>query len=232
MSLNSPSTTNSRRGITSQRREILNSSSSSTRSNSFTQPRQRRKNIPKKQTPLDSPTNDTSSVVTGSCRYDSSLGLLTKKFVSLLTEAKDGDLDLNTAAIALKVQKRRIYDITNVLEGIGLIEKNSKNHVRWKGTQQQQPAMRQDYKRRIEELRTANANLESERQELERADQEVDVSIKSIYDSEESSRLAFVCQSEIENITSFRGRILIAVKSVSGTTPHIPEPIETQISLS
>ena len=49
--------------------------------------------------------------------------------------------------------------------------------------------MRQDYKQRIEELKTANANLESERQELERADQEVDVSIKSIYDSEESSRL-------------------------------------------
>jgi hypothetical protein len=33
------------------------------------------------------------------------------------------------------VQKRRIYDITNVLEGIGLIEKTSKNKIRWKGTQ-------------------------------------------------------------------------------------------------
>jgi hypothetical protein len=30
------------------------------------------------------------------------------------------------------VQKRRIYDITNVLEGIGLIEKKSKNNVRWR----------------------------------------------------------------------------------------------------
>jgi uncharacterized protein YeeX (DUF496 family) len=60
----------------------------------------------------------------------------------------------------------------------------------YRGTQQQQPSMRQDYKQRIEELRTANANLESERQELERADQEVDISIKNIYESEESSRLA------------------------------------------
>jgi hypothetical protein len=33
----------------------------------------------------------------------------------------------------VQVQKRRIYDITNVLEGIGLIEKDSKNHVRHKG---------------------------------------------------------------------------------------------------
>ena len=30
-------------------------------------------------------------------------------------------------------QKRRVYDITNVLEGIGLIEKFSKNSIRWKG---------------------------------------------------------------------------------------------------
>ena len=31
----------------------------------------------------------------------------------------------------LQVQKRRIYDITNVLEGVGLIEKKSKNNIRW-----------------------------------------------------------------------------------------------------
>lgn len=29
-------------------------------------------------------------------------------------------------------QKRRIYDITNVLEGIGLIEKKSKNSIQWR----------------------------------------------------------------------------------------------------
>jgi len=63
------------------------------------------------------------------CRYDSSLGLLTKKFVALIQGAPEGVLDLNQAATALGVQKRRIYDITNVLEGIGLIEKRSKNNI-------------------------------------------------------------------------------------------------------
>jgi len=66
------------------------------------------------------------------CRYDNSLGLLTRKFVQLLRSSTSGVLDLNQAAIELGVQKRRIYDITNVLEGIGLIEKQSKNNVRWK----------------------------------------------------------------------------------------------------
>ena len=40
---------------------------------------------------------------------------------------------MNEAAETLDVQKRRIYDITNVLEGVGLIEKRSKNVIAWRG---------------------------------------------------------------------------------------------------
>lgn len=65
-------------------------------------------------------------------RYDTSLGLLTKKFIDLLNESPDGVVDLNLASNKLKVQKRRIYDITNVLEGIGMLEKKSKNNIQWK----------------------------------------------------------------------------------------------------
>jgi transcription factor E2F3 len=57
---------------------------------------------------------------------------LTKKFLNLLKGAPGGIVDLNNAAETLEVQKRRIYDITNVLEGIGLIEKKLKNNIRWK----------------------------------------------------------------------------------------------------
>uniref|UniRef100_A0A8D8PVE5 Transcription factor E2F4 n=1 Tax=Cacopsylla melanoneura TaxID=428564 RepID=A0A8D8PVE5_9HEMI len=68
-----------------------------------------------------------------SSRFEKSLGLLTTKFVTLLQQAPEGVLHLKYAAENLEVkQKRRIYDITNVLEGIGLIEKNNKNIIRWK----------------------------------------------------------------------------------------------------
>ena len=85
-------------------------------------------------------------------RFEKSLGLLTTRFVNLLQEAEDGVLDLKVVSIfsetirvsklsynvlqaadTLNVrQKRRIYDITNVLEGIGLIEKRNKNCIKWK----------------------------------------------------------------------------------------------------
>ncbi|XP_074597989.1 uncharacterized protein LOC141852764 isoform X2 [Brevipalpus obovatus] len=66
-------------------------------------------------------------------RHEKSLGLLTTRFVSLLQDAKDGILDLKAADSLAVRQKRRIYDITNVLEGIGLIEKKSKNSIKWLG---------------------------------------------------------------------------------------------------
>ncbi|KAL8178878.1 UNVERIFIED_CONTAM: hypothetical protein K2H54_057398 [Gekko kuhli] len=70
----------------------------------------------------------------GPSRHKKNLGFLTTKFVPLLQEAKDGMLDLKLVADTLAVrQKRHIYDITNVLEGIGLIEKKSKNSIQWKG---------------------------------------------------------------------------------------------------
>uniref|UniRef100_A0A8C0Z7U8 E2F/DP family winged-helix DNA-binding domain-containing protein n=1 Tax=Cyanistes caeruleus TaxID=156563 RepID=A0A8C0Z7U8_CYACU len=67
-------------------------------------------------------------------RYETSLNLTTKRFLELLSQSPDGVVDLNWAAEVLKVQKRRIYDITNVLEGIQLITKKSKNHIQWLDT--------------------------------------------------------------------------------------------------
>ena len=82
-----------------------------------------------------SPTGSAERVGTpsslGQSRYDSSLGLLTKKFAHILRSTPTNKLDLNHAVKELGVQKRRIYDITNVLEGIGLLRKEGKNHVSW-----------------------------------------------------------------------------------------------------
>lgn len=63
-------------------------------------------------------------------RNESSLSVLTVKFLGLLRDSPSGMIDLNEAVKLLKVQKRRIYDITNVLEGIGYIQKFAKNTIK------------------------------------------------------------------------------------------------------
>jgi transcription factor E2F3 len=63
---------------------------------------------------------------------ENTLMTLTNRFTSVIRAAPDGRIDLNDAAAQLGVQKRRIYDITNVMEGIGLLEKQGKNHVCWR----------------------------------------------------------------------------------------------------
>lgn len=55
---------------------------------------------------------------TSKSRQDNGLSLIAKKFIKLIQEAEGDYIDLNKAVTKLGVQKRRIYDITNVLEGI------------------------------------------------------------------------------------------------------------------
>jgi hypothetical protein len=51
----------------------------------------------------------------GRGRQDNSLSVLTKKFIELIKSSENCTIDLNQAVELLGVQKRRIYDITNVL---------------------------------------------------------------------------------------------------------------------
>ncbi len=86
----------------------------------------------------DSPKSNSSSTnkdtQTGVNRHENTLLDLTRRFLQFIECSKSSLVDLNQAAEQLGVAKRRIYDITNVLEGIDLIEKCQKNKVIWKGT--------------------------------------------------------------------------------------------------
>ncbi|KAI8571572.1 hypothetical protein RHMOL_Rhmol01G0130600 [Rhododendron molle] len=140
------------------------------------------------------------------CRYDSSLGLLTKKFIKLIKEASDGTLDLNEIADLLAVQKRRIYDITNVLEGIGLIEKTTKNHIRWKDY---------DMLARGEVENQTNA-LKAEVESLYAEECRLDDCIRSL----------FLTEEDIVSLPCFKNQTLIAIKAPHGSSLEVPDPDE------
>ena len=50
-------------------------------------------------------------------RQENSLDELTKAFIDYVKETKKAEININDVVKKLKVKKRRIYDITNVLEG-------------------------------------------------------------------------------------------------------------------
>lgn len=65
-------------------------------------------------------------------RFEKSLVELTKKFIDLIKSSGDIKIvNLNEASIILNIQKRIIYNISNILEGFGLIEKIEKNKIKW-----------------------------------------------------------------------------------------------------
>ncbi|CAH1270567.1 E2F5 [Branchiostoma lanceolatum] len=157
----------------------------------------------------------------GPSRHEKSLGLLTTKFVTLLQEAKDGVLDLKVAADTLAVrQKRRIYDITNVLEGIGLIEKKSKNSIQWKGAG---PGCNTtEISNRLGELKDELEALERKEAELDQQRLWVQQSIKNVTEDVENHRLAYVTHEDL--CRCFRGDTLLAVQAPSGTQLEVPIP--------
>lgn len=159
----------------------------------------------------------------GPCRYDSSLGLLTKKFIHLIKHAEDGILDLNQAAETLEVQKRRIYDITNVLEGIGLIEKKLKNRIQWKGLDVSRPG---EIDESVSSLQAEVENLSMEERRLDDQIREMQERLRDLSGDNNNQKWLFVTEEDIKSLPCFQNETLIAVKAPHGTTMEVPDPDE------
>ncbi|XP_038701654.1 transcription factor E2FA-like [Tripterygium wilfordii] len=159
----------------------------------------------------------------GSCRYDSSLGLLTKRFINLIKHAEDGVLDLNKAVETLEVQKRRIYDITNVLEGIGLIEKKLKNRIHWKGIDASGTGKLDGD---ISILQAETAKLSAEEHRLDDQIRDMHERLRDLSENDNKQKWLFVTEEDIKNIPCFQNETLIAVKAPHGTTLEVPDPDE------
>ncbi|NXO72145.1 E2F6 factor, partial [Phainopepla nitens] len=170
-------------------------------------------------------------------RFDASLVLLTRRFMALLKKAPDGVLDLNEVATTLGVRKRRVYDITNVLDGIDLIQKRSKNLIQWIGNNLDQ----------VVGKAPEQQNLKDELSDLSAMEEALDELIKDcahqifeLTDDKENAKYPFssciiftpyVTYQDIRSIQAFQEQIVIAIKAPEETKLEIPVPKDDHIEV-
>ncbi|KAI8815757.1 E2F/DP family winged-helix DNA-binding domain-containing protein [Fimicolochytrium jonesii] len=171
--------------------------------------------------------SDKQAASSSDSRFDSSLGILTKKFISVLSACGDGILDLNHAATQLNVQKRRIYDITNVLEGINVIEKTTKNHIRWKGGPAYLRNREEDY--RMDVLKAECDTLEKELAELRTAMQDVQGDQEALLAKDYVKSLLYVTKDEVRNLTANHAEKVVTIQYAIGSTVTIQQDDQVNV---
>nr|XP_020468128.1 transcription factor E2F1 [Monopterus albus] len=160
-------------------------------------------------------------------RYDTSLNLTTKRFLNLLSQSADGVVDLNWASQVLDVQKRRIYDITNVLEGIHLISKKSKNNIQWLGN-------------RIDaELVSRHKDLQKEVCDLTEAEEQLDeliskctLQLRLLTEDPQNKKLGYVRCQDLKKSFDSPDQLVMVIRAPPETQMQVAEPSEGyQVSL-
>ena len=152
-------------------------------------------------------------------RDENSLYALTKKFIKLINESPENHINMTQAAEQLGVGKRRIYDITNVLEGLGMVSKWSVNSVKWIGTGMDDILGPEKADNPLGEM------LGIPNEEDQRLDEEIEQLNKEIYDmSQDKTRLenAYITYDDLQNLRIFKNKSVFAIKAPNDTSMEYP----------
>ncbi|XP_038656240.1 transcription factor E2F6 isoform X2 [Scyliorhinus canicula] len=161
-------------------------------------------------------------------RFDVSLVRLTQQFMELVKAAPDGILDLNDVARVLEVRKRRVYDITNVLDGIRLVRKKSKNLIEWIG---KNPEEKLAYEAQSRKLRKQLADLTTVENSLDELIKDCAHQLYTLTEDKENARLAYVTYQDVRSLQDFEEQIMIAIKAPQETKLEVPIPKKETIQV-
>uniref|UniRef100_A0A3P9LRM2 E2F transcription factor 1 n=1 Tax=Oryzias latipes TaxID=8090 RepID=A0A3P9LRM2_ORYLA len=160
-------------------------------------------------------------------RYDTSLNLTTKRFLNLLSQSADGVVDLNWASQVLDVQKRRIYDITNVLEGIQLISKKSKNHIQWLGNRIDASMVS-----RHKELQREACDLTEAEEQLDELIAKCNLQLRLLTEDPQNKKLGYVRCQDLRQSFDSPDQLVMVIRAPPETQMQVSEPSEGyQVSL-
>uniref|UniRef100_A0A3B3XK54 E2F/DP family winged-helix DNA-binding domain-containing protein n=1 Tax=Poecilia mexicana TaxID=48701 RepID=A0A3B3XK54_9TELE len=144
---------------------------------------------------------------------DVSLLVLTRRFLDLFLTAPDGCLDLRSAIASLRTRRRRVYDITNVLQGVQLVQKESVNRIRW-----------------IDLLNRAQSNMADLKLVEETLDSLIRTSAEQLFHLTDDP-LAYVTRQDLVELQNLQNQTVLVVKAPEETKLEVPAPSEDSIQI-
>ena len=167
---------------------------------------------------------------------ENSLGQLTKNFINYIKMTGKKSININDLVNELSVKKRRIYDITNVLQGIGYLQKSGKNEIIWTKTVKS----KKNSKKKIEKLKKSNNNYNIQKSNIVQLEQEnarLDEEIKNFRDEfnsiakkSEFLKYGYVSMDDLRNISINSQKDLYIIKASKGTVMNILDKNDIKIA--
>ena len=158
-------------------------------------------------------------------RQENSLGELTKNFIDCTRMKGIEKININEIVKKLKVKKRRIYDITNVLEGIGYIKKLAKNQICWIKSdliddELNEKNKNNDFDNKLKKLNKC-FELEKEKEKIDLFIEEINKEFDKLIKKEETKQYAYVTYDDIKNLVDNDNNKMIAIKTPPDTNIEI-----------
>ena len=157
---------------------------------------------------------------------ENSLGKLTKDFINYIKTEGRKSININDLVNKLGVKKRRIYDITNVLQGIEYLQKSGKNEIIWTKT----ISNKSKAKKKPSLIKKNNNNnkqklnkeeLEKEKKELDDDIEKFKAEFNSIAKKGEFEEYGYITLDDIKKLSINKKVDLVVIKATKGTVMNV-----------
>lgn len=158
-------------------------------------------------------------------RNKNTLKELAKNFLEYMKEEKGKVLKIDDIVKKLGFSKRRIYDITNVLEGIGIIKKIEKNKIEIISKQNlDSETVLERAKSEMESLLKEEIELKKEEKKLDKWINELIHTYCENSNSEEFQKMFYLNLDHIKLISDENDLNIIGINAPINTKILVPDP--------
>ena len=163
-------------------------------------------------------------------KRENSLGELTKNFIKYIKSKGKVNININDLVKDLGVKKRRIYDITNVLQGIGYIEKNGKNEIIWTKTEnlKNYDSVPENYSTNYNNLKIEIENLKKEDKDIEDTLNKFREEFSIMSKKQDFPKYGYITFNDITNLSKNDKLNFIIIKASKGTIINVIDDEESK----